>query len=792
VNNRQSFVAAIKCAAAIFAPIIACNVTLAQGTASSTATTTSPSPVDSSGGEIAEIVVTAQRREESLQKSSVVIDVVSADRLERAGLTRAQDLMEILPGVQIGSVGPVTQVYIRGVGDFGSTAISNPAVAFNVDSVYVGRSQSLSSEFFDVARVEVLKGPQGTLYGRNASGGAINVVTADPTLDGVSGNVSTEFSNYNSQTLETAVNVPLSSTVAVRGSAQVVSKDGYTSDGFSDDKHQSARLKVLWKPNDTFSAILNGSYGHVGGLGAGFVLLNSLAGSNQYLDGTSPQARAYIAANQFIALPPGSVSSPGRGDAIQDLRFWNISADLHWTFDFADLVVLPAYRNANMRYAVEPSFLFDVGNPFGAFPERPETSHQTSVESRLSNNSDRLKWVTGLYYYDETQFVQNEVNSGLIQDVGQVSNLDSLSYAGFGQATFSVTDRFRLIGGARYTSDERKLTDGATYAINPTYAGASILAPPCLPPNPQTTCLLESYEGSRTFRNGSWKVGMEMDVAPESMLYATASTGFKAGGFNQTVAVDAPPGSTQASEFGPEKLLAYELGLRNRFFDDRLQINAEGFYWDYLNHQEAHVALSGNGVVGLDFQNAGNARIEGGSLDLVFKPFRSGTFHSAVEFADSKYTKFTYLQNASFLLPGSTACAVTPTTIVNSGGPVVSVNCSGFQMTRSPKWSGNGGYSQEFSLSGGREIEANIDVAFASQRWLAADFIPIERANAYATLDGSLAYHAREGWSVTGFVRNVTNSHVYSGAQEAPYSPGVAVASIGPPRMYGARLDYKF
>jgi iron complex outermembrane receptor protein len=791
VRNRQSWMAAIESAAAVFALIVSCNAALAQSAASGS-TSAAPSAADSNGGEILEIVVTAQRREESLQKSSVVIDVVSADRLARAGLTRPQDLTAVLPGVQIGSVGPVTQVYIRGVGDFGSTAISNPAVAFNVDGVYVGRSQSLSSEFFDVSRVEVLKGPQGTLYGRNASGGAINVVTANPSLDRISGNISTEFSNYNSQTLEAALNVPLSSTVAVRASTQVVSKGGYTSEGFSDDKHQSVRLKALWEPSDSFSAILNGSYGHIGGLGAGFVLLNRLPGTNQYLDGTSPQARAYIADSQFFALPPGSVSSPSRGDAVQDLRFWNISAELNWKFDFADLVVLPAYRNANMRYAVEPSFLFDVGTPFGAYPERPETSHQTSVEARLSNNTDRLKWVAGLYYYDETQFVQNRVFAGLIQDVGQVSNLDSLSYAGFGQATFSVTDGSRLIGGARYTSDERQLTDGATYALNPTFAGAAILAPPCLPPNPQTACLLENYGGSKTFRNVSWKAGAELDVAPKSMLYATVSTGFKAGGFNQVVAVDAAPGSTQASEFGPEKLLAYELGLRNRFLDDRLQINVEAFYWDYRNHQEAHVALSGNGVVGLNFQNAGNARIEGGSLDVVYKPFRSGTFHSAVEFADSKYKQFSYLQNFSFLLPGSTACAVTPTAIVNAAGPVASVNCSGFQLTRSPKWSGTGGYTQSFDLPGTQIIEANIDVAFASQRWLAADFIPVERANAYATLDSSVTYRAQQGWSVTGFVRNITNAHVYSGAQEAPYSPAVAVASIGPPRIYGARLDYKF
>ncbi len=199
-----------------------------------------------------------------------------------------------------------------------------------------------------------------------------------------------------------------------------------------------------------------------------------------------------------------------------------------WSFYYGGAVVvysIPANKNL-------ATFLFDTGAPFGSFPERPETSHQTSLEVRLSNNTDQLNWVAGAYYYNESQFVQNRVYAGLIQDVGQVSNLDTRSYAAFGQATLSLTDTFRLIGGARYTSDRRSLSNGATYAINPTFAGATILAPPCLPPNPATTCLLEQYEGVRTFSNVSWKVGIEADVFADSLFFATASSGFKAASIN--------------------------------------------------------------------------------------------------------------------------------------------------------------------------------------------------------------------------------------------------------------------
>ncbi len=747
---------------------------------------------DPSESGIAVITVTAQRREESLQDSSLVVDVISADRLDRAGVTQPQALTSILPGVQIGNVGPTTQVYIRGVGDFGSTAISNPAVAFNVDGVYVGRSQSLVSEFYDIERVEVLKGPQGTLYGRNASGGAINLISARPKLGELNGNLSAEVANFNSQVFDAAINIPVSNTLALRASGQIVSKGGYTSENFSDDEHQSARLKAYWEPSTDVSLLLTGSYGHVGGNGAGFVLLNRLPNTGPFLDATSPQARAFIQANQFFALPPGSVTAPSPADAVQDLQFWNVSAELNWNLGFAELTILPAYRDASMRNAVTPTFLFDTGAAFGSFPARPETSHQTSLEVRLSNNTDRLNWVAGAYFYDESQFVQNRVYAGLIQDVGQVTNLDTRSYAAFGQATVSLTDDLRVIGGARYTSDRRRLSDGATYAISPTFAGATILAPPCLPPNPATTCLLEQYEGARTFSNVSWKVGIEADVFADSLFFATASSGFKAGGFNQLGALTAAPGSNQASSFEPEKLTAFEVGIKNTFFDRRLQFNVEGFYWDYRNHQEAHVALSGRGVVGLSFENAGNATIYGASADIVFKPFRNGTFHAGLEFAHSRYDEFAFLQNAAFLFPGSTGCAVFPTTIVGPAGPVVTVDCSGNQVTRSPKWSGVAGYSHRFELAGGGEIEANFDLVFASARWLAADFLPIERADGYATMDASISYQARSGFRLTAFGRNVTNEAVYTGAQQSPYSPGVVVSSVGAPRTYGLRAEVSF
>jgi iron complex outermembrane receptor protein len=184
-----------------------------------------PAPADD--GTLAEIVITAERREETLQKSSVALQVVSQAELQNAGVVQMRDLTTVVPGLQIANGGAATQIYIRGVGDFGSTPITNPAVATNLDGVYIARPQGVEGNFFDIARVEVLKGPQGTLYGRNASGGAINIITARPSLDEFGGYGDIEFGNYNKVLAEGAVNLPVTAEFALRASAQAESREGY-------------------------------------------------------------------------------------------------------------------------------------------------------------------------------------------------------------------------------------------------------------------------------------------------------------------------------------------------------------------------------------------------------------------------------------------------------------------------------------------------------------------------------------------------------------------------------------
>ncbi len=718
-----------------------------------------------SDNSVSEIVVTAEKTETTLQRSSVAIQVVSGHEIERSGVTKATDLNRLVPGLQIGTGGNAAQIYIRGVGDFAASALSNPAVAVNVDGVYIARPQGVNANFYDLARVEVLKGPQGTLYGRNASGGAINLVTTRPVLGDIRGYILGELGNYANKRLEGAINVPLGETVAARASFLLADRNGYLSDGTDDESEQAARLRVLWEPNADVSLLINGDYAHEGGKGPGYVMLPRPAGTDKWTSASSPQANAVL-----TSTPPlGFLIPPVGTDTYVDNNQWNLSAELNWNLGPATLTLLPAYRDLDAHERNYPAGLRNTWST---------KSHQSSLEARLSNTTDHLRWVAGAYYFREAQTAAQDIYQGILNDVSANYKPTTTSYAAFGQATFSVTDQFRLIGGLRYTYESKTLT-GARYTNSPNG----------LPPGTPLPLLLDNFGGKTHFTSTNWKAGAEFDVSPTSMLYFTASTGFKAGGFNQSVA--------PLDTYDPEKITAYELGMRNRFLGGRVQLNLEAFKWDYKGAQIAHVIFDPKGNLNLITQNAGQASIKGFDIDARIRVGEGGRLHGLVEYNDAVYDRFRYASGYSIFgsplfNPASVGCPVgAPYPGANFGTVLIDVNCDGFQMPRAPKWSGLVSYDHTLRLNDGSQINAAATLQFASARWLGFEYVPTERAKAYQMLDLDLTYTAPKGaWSVSGYVHNVTNAALYSGAGEQGFVPPLVYATIAPPRTYGVKLRY--
>ena len=755
----------------------------AVGPAAAADSASSVAVVDTTG--VADIIVTAQRRSESLQKAALTVEVVRAEALTVGGVTSPTQLTTVLPTVQVTAAGAQTGVYVRGVGGFPGGGLTSPAVPYYVDGVYVARTQSVTSEFYDVDRLELVKGPQGTLYGRNASGGAVNILTARPKLGIVAGHAELEVGNFGNQNGEVAINVPLGDTIAVRASAQIVDKGGYTSIGLGDDVHQSGRVKLLWEPTHDVSLLLNGSYGHIGGLGGAFVALNrEIPGWYASLDASDPKAQAFVGATAAVPVP-GFVRPTRFSDARQDESFYNLSAQFDWHFGAATLTIIPAYRDARIQNTNLLGFLFANGYGLGNLPASPETSHATSLEARLSGDSGRLKWVAGLYYFNEKQFQQLVINNGFLSSNGWNDRPSTLSYAAFGQATFALADHVRLIGGLRYTSDKRAL-DGQFYLISPNaFQGPPpAAAAACAFPFPtQAQCLIDTFSGRKTYHNVSWKGGFEADVFDDSLLYATISRGFKAGGFNQQSTLGAPG---QADPFKPETLTSYEAGLKSRFLGNRLQVNISGYYWDYKDHQEPFITFSNvPGIVNQLYFNAGKIEVYGGDLDVIARPWTGGTVSGSVEYAHSQYKSFLITTPTFAYSPQSFGC---PVASQNPG--LTTVNCAGFEVSRTPQFAGRVGVDQEFGLGRGKLI-ADASVTFASARWIGTDFVPAQRVKAYGKLDASLTYRDPADFSVTAFVRNINNALVYTEASKNPFS-SLIYANIQPPRSYGVQAAFHF
>lgn len=755
----------------------------------------------SSPSTLQEVVVTAQRREENLQKAAIAVQAVPGQQLSRSGVTQPEGLTKLVPAIQIvPAAGPYTLFYLRGVGNFNGNALSDSAVAFNLDNVYVARPSSASGVFYDVDRIEVLKGPQGTLYGRNATGGAVNVLTKDPSQV-YSADGELELGDYSMVRASGDVNAPINDKVALRAAFQIVSHDGYLADGLDDEQSQSGRVKMRFDATPDLKIVIGADYTHEGGKGVGASILT---GQDQFLGGdpwagnTSTAAQAlyahtldFTAGNFLSPLPSDSqmaahcaVYAENHADAcplsattpFQDNKYWGTYANLTWSSPLGTLTLIPAYRRSTIDY-MSPEAGFRI--------DQRETDEQTSFEARLASATDQpLRYLVGLYYlhegissdpsYDQEYNFSTE-NLGLKTD----------TVAGFGRLTWAVTDTFRLTGGVRYTW-EQKQADGSYYTLNTLCPGAFI--PPPFGPQlcfggvgqanvPAAPITLDQ---SNTWSRATWRGAAEWDVAPSSLLYASVETGFKSGGFSM---------SATYPTYQPETITAWTVGSKNRFFDNRVQLNLEGFYWKYHDQQISHLTYDANGTIVFPTQNVGQATIKGAEAELQFLLTPTTLVGGDLQYLDSRYDSFVYSVPYFGTAPAS-GCPYT----IQAGPPAVAVlNCSGMTAPESPKWTLNLNARQTVPV-GRMNLVAEIQSHYQTATLTGLDFLSVEVQRPVWTADASLTIEGPgRHWTLTGYVRNFTNSAVVTATFLQPLV-GAALpnAAVQPPRTFGAILGVHF
>ena len=477
----------VRFAAILLAASVGSDIADAQ-----TAATPEPTMAD-------EIIVTAQKVAEPAEKVPISIDVLGNREIADRGVIDLQRINGVVPSVNVAVQGPNTSVYIRGVGTQLPAPFGTPTVATNLDGVYLNQSSSLNASFYDVDRIEVLKGPQGTLYGRNATAGAINIVNSRPTF-GFEGSTTAEVGSYDLYRVEGMLNVPLSESLALRGAFQRYKHDGYLSDGYDDADQWAGRTRALWNPASNLSVLLTADYFDREGKGQGSVLLPA---TGRFVDAANP----WLGNSQ-----PGFLHN----------KSWGVTGELNWDLGPATLTYQPAYRDTRTS-----SLSFSNGSIFGILAD--VFGYQWTHELRLaSTDTGAFRWLVGAYYFDEdagtfTRRYKAILIAPVRDSVVDVPTVNTRSTAGFAQGIYSIVPSFRLTAGLRYTHD-LKYSDGSGYAsLNSDAAGAAV-AGTGFPIAARTT-----------FDKLTWKFGADFDVAPDSLLYAAVSTGFKAGGVNPSL-----------------------------------------------------------------------------------------------------------------------------------------------------------------------------------------------------------------------------------------------------------------
>ncbi|WP_442680890.1 TonB-dependent receptor [Sphingomonas sp. ASY06-1R] len=760
------------------------------------------------GQGLEEIIVTAQRRAESSQRAGIPINVVTGAQVANAGITQPSDLSKIVPALNVQDAGGANKTFfLRGVGNFTVNGYSDPAIAVNYDGVYLGRPTSTSGLFYDLERLEVLKGPQGTLYGRNATGGAINVLPAKPKLGQTSGFITGSYGNYDSLNLQGALNLPLSEIAAVRVSGTVVNRDGYLSDGTSDEQTEAVRGQLLIKPSSDITIRVGGDYSHSGGKGvgssyAGKYALNFQTGAYAFvpsgLDKSvglfDPVAQAYRQ-TLFLGVA-GRNAAPLDDDIYQDNKFYGFNGELNWDTDVGTLTVIPAWRKAKLDYKFgAPAFIGYI----------QEDDEQFSLEARFAGKRiGMFDYILGAYYYDESNkgnytFAQQALNT--YQDF----RAKTKSWALFGRVTANLTDRLRLIGGLRYTGDKKRFDGQAdvlvvvctatnqfgvpncpTVPLLPvTDSMSDLQAPFIVPPAGQarpigtTEAILTRVTTAvhSPLRNHelTWRGAAEFDLTSRSLLYASVERGYRSGGFSLAAGYET---------YEPEFITAYTIGLKNRLLGNKLQLNLEAFWWDYKDQQIGRIGVDRNGNQGQFSQNIGQSSIKGIELDTQFLATRDTLLSANLQYLKTKYDSFVFTQPAA-QTPPLTGCGKT------LNGSIYTIDCSGYPAFNAPKWTLNLAAQQTVHL-GGYKLVGSLDTQYRSKRYVQVEFLPQELVRSNWATGAQLAFGPEdERWNIAAFVRNLENNRVV--VNTPVYGLGSALTeTTSAPRTYGVRVNFTF
>ncbi len=769
---------------------------VAQETASSTDTTV---------GGLYEIVVTARKRQESVQTTPLSVSAFDSRSLSERNVQSSSEIASFVPNVQFDSAasesggGATSQIAIRGIGQTDYVITIEPGVGIYLDGVYVGKSIGSLLDTVDIERIEVLRGPQGTLFGKNTIGGAIQLISKRPS-EKLEINLDATTGSFDRVDVKGAISGPLTDGIRMRLSGAYQSRDGFmrriTPDGTPTGEHQgnmdrlSGRLVLEADLGEDLLATLSLDGTRIREQSPAQVLLkadpsggfaglyNAGVPGGACLD-TEPTAitNPYCFNAQYVR-PIDTRETTNTGGNQSDTDVKGASLSLEWTPGDMTLRSISAYRKVDVEISQDLYASPYYFNNIGQSVDQEQYSQEFQMLGDLMDS--RLKYVFGLYYLHEKGRQEFPVNLALVQFLsgGEIKND---SYAAFGQLTYDITQDFSITGGLRYTHETRQFNPGLQHIVGYDYAGNATS------PVPGFVNLIDGAFGApgdplfpagwykRKSKSATPMVSLSYKIDEDVMTYATYSQGFKGGGFTMRYFPPVVPGpGTDPDDIisyaGPEKAKSVEIGVKSQWLDNRLRLNVAGFYTDYRNIQVTYVIdPDGPGPIGTFvpvLANAGSAKIKGLEVEAAAVLSDQLVLDGSFGYTDADYKKFSADAIANF------------------------PNIFSLKMPNTSKYTFNlGGTATLFDNDAGRTY-VRVDYAYRSGQFKEFANEPALYQKGFGIFNASLTYQsANEQWSATLGGTNLTNeAYIVSGVASSEYAQAVRSR----PREWYFRVGFKY
>ena len=708
--------------------------------------------------QLEKVTVTATKTGPSeLQRTPVAVSVVGSDAIEKLGINNIKDLAPYVPNVTFSQNTASAVIYIRGIGSNNLGPGSDPDVTMQLDGVYVARPAGQLADFLDVDRIEVLRGPQGTLYGRNAVGGTINVISRQPSSI-FSSQVRQSFGNFGGIQSDAYVTGPVTESMQASIAVNYRRQDAFFQNiapngpNLGNENRWGGRVQLRWTPNEIVEATTRADVTRVS---------NENFESYDHLSAKLP-FNAPLANGLVGNLRQVAVNSPQNINKTISGLSEDVDVYLSDTLTFKSLT---GWRQTKFNFINDN----DASELNVAQLSSNDTDRQLSQEFNLKYVARGLKAVAGFYYITETDsLIQMGLTPPSIVTVPPAAGLitatprvKSTAEAIFAQATYEVAPRVSLTGGARYTSEKKTMDQFFTRTSqNPATFGVTSPGFPI------------TFKTSLKDNGFTPKIGVDFKATDDALLYVSATQGFKSGGFNFAAR------SAAAAAYAPEKVWSYEAGLKSEWLDHRLRLNLTAFYYDYTNLQVQQLLGVGNVVVG----NAASATVKGVELEFMAKATRELQLSGNLSTLDAKYKSY-----PAAAIPGGFS-AFTPNQNCVAGA--CTIDASNKYLTGSPKLSGVAAADYK-TWWDAYAYSAHLDYAWRSRTYFDPSNIPQSAQDAYGLFNASVSIGSPiEGkWRVDLYGKNLADKKYFLVVAGNGFTAG---GIVGDPRMYGVRLTVKW